>query len=171
MNKIFLSVILAVSGFTAVVAPMSGYAYLSPEQVFGNAPPTQREGEDVVTIQQQRASSSRAAEQRSRLRSNQADPIDTYVPDTSPQPRGLLDENASYERRLERISEEKSSGPTIVIADGTVTDGNGNVLHSGAPRVTATGPESILALTAMILAGICTFLYAQLRARRMIFSA
>ena len=58
-------------------------------------------------------------------------------------------------------------GPTIVVAgDGMVVDSKGNVLHSGAPLVTSTGPASLLALAVMILAGICTFGYVTFSARR-----
>lgn len=178
MDKHFLSVALATFGIVALFAPATGSAYLAPEQVFGGqsltlqpAPPTEREGEAVIQTQQQRQAEVRAAEQ-AQLPSVQADPVDTYVPDNSPQPKGLLDQNATYERRQERIASEQSSGPTIIIGgDSVVTDANGNVLHSGAPRVTATGPESVLAIAAMILAAVSTFAYAQIRARRMAFAA
>jgi hypothetical protein len=179
MEKISFSVAFAALGIATLLAPVSGFAYLAPEQVFGGqsltlqpAPPTEREGEAVIQTQQQRQAEVRAAEQ-SQLQSIQADPIDTYVPDNSPQPKGLLDQDATYERRQERIANERSSGgPTIIIGgDSVVTDANGNVLHSGAPRVTATGPESVLAIAAMILAACSTFAYAQIRARRMVFAA
>lgn len=178
MDKHSLSVAVAALGFAALFAPMSGFAYLAPEQVFGGqsltlqpAPPTQREGEDVIQTQQERAAERRAAEQ-STLTPVDAEPVDTFVPDNSPQPKGLLDQNATYERRQDRIANERSSGgPTIIIGgDSTVTDANGNVLHSGAPRVTATGPESVLAIAAMILAAVSTFAYAQIRARRAAFA-
>ncbi len=179
MDKHFLSVALATFGIVALFAPATGSAYLAPEQVFGGqsltlqpAPPTEREGEAVIQTQQQRQAEVRAAEQ-AQLPSVQADPVDTYVPDNSPQPKGLLDQDATYERRQERIANERSTGgPTIIIGgDSVVTDANGNVLHSGAPRVTATGPESVLAIAAMILAAVSTFTYAQIRARRMAFAA
>ncbi|MBP7114071.1 MAG: hypothetical protein KBA40_01310 [Candidatus Peribacteraceae bacterium] len=175
MNKNILSVALAVLGIATALAPVSALAYLSPEQVFGSqsltlqpAPPTQREGEQVIEQQQQRAAERRAAE-HSQLQPVDAEPVDTYVPDTSAQPLDLFDQNATYERRQERIDNERSTGgPTIIIGgDSTITDSNGNVLHSGAPRVTATGPESMLAFATMLLAGVSTFLYAQIRARRM----
>jgi len=175
MNKNIFSIALAVLGVATALAPMSALAYLAPEQVFGGqsltlqpAPPTQREGEEVIQQQQQRAAERRAEEQ-SQLQPVDAEPVDTYVPDNSPQPRDLFDQNATYDRRQERIENERSTGgPTIIIGgDSTITDGNGNVLHSGAPRVTATGPESMLAIAAMLLAGVSTFLYAQIRARRM----
>lgn len=172
MDKKILSVTLAVFGIASILAPASGFAYLAPEQVFGGqsltlrpAPPTQREGKDVIAAQQARAAEARAAAQAD-LQPVDAEPIDTYVPDTSPQPKGLLDESATYDRRMERIENEKSSGPTIIIGgDATVRDGNGNILHSGAPRVTATGPASVLALAVMLLAAVSTVAYSGLRSR------
>lgn len=175
MDKKFLSAALATIGIAAVLAPASGFAYLAPEQVFGGqsltlqpAPPTQREG-DVIAEQQARAAAERRAAEQSVLRPVDAEPIDTYVPDrSSPQPKGLLDEAATYERRMERIDEERSSGPTIIIGgDTTVTDANGNVLHSGAPRVTATGPASLLALAVMLLAAVSTFAYSGVQSRQL----
>lgn len=179
MEKISFSVAFAALGIATLLAPVSGFAYLAPEQVFGGqsltlqpAPPLEREGEEVIQQQQARQAEIRNAAQAN-LPSIHDEPVDTYVPDNSPQPKGLLDQNATYERRQDRIANERSSGgPTIIIGgDSTVTDANGNVLHSGAPRVTATGPESVLAIAAMILAAVSTFAYAQIRARRMAFAA
>jgi len=177
MDKKFLSVAFAALGIAATLAPVSGFAYLAPEQVFGGqsltlkpAPPLQREGDGVIEQQQARQAQIRN-EAQANLPSIQAEPVDTFVPDNSPQPKGLLDQNATYDRRQDRMDNERSSGPTIIIGgDSTVTDANGNVLHSGAPRVTATGPESVLAIAAMILAAVSTFAYAQIRARRMAFA-
>lgn len=170
MHKHFLSAAFAVLGIVSTVAPMSGFAYIDPATAFGNAaPPTQREGEAVVAAQQQRAAERRAEEQ-SQLQSidDEPEPVDSYVVETGPEPRGLLDEDATYARRQERMEENVTGGPTIIIGgNATVTDANGNVLHSGAPLVTSTGPESVLAIAAMILAGISTFAYASIRNRRM----
>lgn len=170
MHKHFLSTAFAVLGIVAAVAPVSSFAYIDPATAFGNtAPPLQREGESVVEQQQRRAAERRAAEQ-AQLKPVDAEPVDTYVPEAAPsEPRGLLDQDATYERRQERIAEEKSSGaPTIIIGNNaTVTDANGNVLHSGAPRVTSTGPESVLAVAAMLLAVVTTFGYAHIRTRRL----
>ncbi len=175
MNKNILSIALSVLAVGATFTPAVGLAYLAPEQVFGGqsltlkpAPPLQREGEAVVQAQQERQAAIRAAEQ-SKLTSTQAEPVDTFVPDNSPQPLNRLDQNTVYQLRQERIANDKSSGgPTIIIGgDSTVRDGNGNVLHSGAPRVTATGPASVLAFAAMLLAALSTFAFAQIRSRRM----
>jgi hypothetical protein len=132
------------------------------------APPTQREGEAVVQAQQKRAAEQRAAEQ-SQLKPVDAAPQDTYV-QTNPtaQPLGLFDQNTQYEKRQERISQDKNNGPTIIIGgDQTIRDSNGNVLHSGAPLVTSTGPESVLALGSMVLAALSTLAYAAIRHRRL----
>lgn len=161
MRKILASV-LFVASFGAM--PTVTFAYLSPEQVFGGqvpAPPTQREGDAVVQQQQQAAAERRAAEQQA-LESNQADPQDDYVPPAQQsESLGLFDDAAQYERRQERINDNNSNGPTIIIGgNGTVVDSNGNVLHSGAPLVTSTGPESYLALAVLVLAGFSTIGYA-----------
>lgn len=162
---------LAVASCAIALAPVSAFAYLSPEQVFGDtntatyAPPTQREGEDVIEQQQREAAERRAAEQQA-LQPDYAEPVDTYVPDNAPEPKGLFDQEAQYERRQDRIEESHGAAPTIIIGgDGTVVDSNGNVLHSGAPRVASTGPESVLAIAAMILAGACTYGYMSYRSR------
>ena len=172
MEKTLTFITLGFAGLVSVLSPASALAYLSPDQVFGGAsttlqpaPPTPRESGTVVEQQQQRTAEQRASAQ-SVLRPVDAEPQDRYVPET--QPLGLFDSNTQYEKRMNRIEEKKSSGPTIVIGgDGTVVDANGNILHSGAPRVSSTGPESMLAVTAIILAGICTFAFAQYRSRRL----
>ncbi len=161
MRKILASALFVAS---LGALPTMTFAYLSPEQVFGGqvpAPPTQREGEAVVEEQQQNAALRRAAEQQD-LRSTQADPQDDYVPPTQEaQSLGLFDNDTQYERRQERLNENDSSGPTIIIGgNGSVVDSHGNVLHSGAPLVTSTGPESVMALAVLILAGVSTIGYA-----------
>lgn len=173
--------IIAASAVAVALMPMTAFAYLSPEQVFGGqsmtldrtdgttyqAPPQQREGEAVIQNQQQNSAALRSAAQSS-LQPTYAEPEDNYVPEKQDTSRGLLDQNATYERRMDRMAEESSGGPTIIIGgDGTVIDSEGNVLHSGAPLVTATGPESVLAVAAMILAAICTMSYAWMRERQL----
>ncbi len=178
----FLGWSVAISA--SLVMPLSAYAYLTPDQVFGNsgggrhaaasdtapiaaapAPPTQREGEDVIAVQQQRAAEQRREAQQD-LRPVDAPPVDTYVPDQTPVSRDLFDPQKQYEIRQQRKAEQNGNGPTIIIGgDTTVTDSNGNVLHSGAPLVSSTGPATILAVLALILAALCTFAYAQVRSR------
>lgn len=164
----------------ALFAPISTHAYLSPDQVFGGSsgvhgaagdnlqpPPTMREGEQVVELQQQQAAEQREAAQEELIPVD-APPVDTYV-EPEPENRGLFDQNAQYELRQERIEEERANAPTIIIGGDTeVRDSNGNVLHSGAPRVSATGPASVLAGIAILLAGACTFAYSHLRSRKLI---
>ncbi len=163
----------------ALFAPMTTHAYLSPDQVFGGSsgvhgaagdnlqpPPTMREGEQVVEQQQQQAAEQRAAAQEE-LVPVDAPPVDTYVPPEETENRGLFDQNAQYELRQERIEEERAQAPTIIIGGETeVRDSNGNVLHSGAPRVSATGPASVLGGIAMLLAAVCTFAYSHYRSRQ-----
>ncbi len=173
MEKTLTSITLGLAGLVSMLAPASALAYLSPDQVFGGAsstlqpaPPTPRESSTVVEQQQQRTAEQRASAQ-SVLRPVDAEPQDRYVPET--QSLGLFNNDVQYEKRMNRIEEKKSGGPTIVIGgDGTVVDANGNVLRSGAPRVSSTGPESVLAVTAIILAGVCTFVFAQYRSRKLL---
>lgn len=170
MRKLLVVATLVVS--IGMLLPMSALAYLSPDQVFGNSgaasqpPPTQREGDAIVEQQQQRSAELRNAAQEN-LVPNYADPEDTYVPAASDaESRGLFDDNAQYERRMDRIEDSHGAAPTIIIGgDGTIVDANGNVLRSGAP-IASTGPESVLAVFAVLLAGICTFAYSGIRQRQ-----
>lgn len=186
MEKLTSLVTAGVAACAMLMVPVSALAYLSPDQVFGGqsltidrtdpstyqAPPTQREGEDVVTAKQAAAASSRAAAQEG-MTPVDADPVDTYSSSHSASSLGLFDESTQYELRQERLNESNAGGPTIIIGgDGTVVDRNGNVLHSGAKGgITKTGPESTLALAAMVLATLSTIVYAQVRSRRMDISA
>ncbi len=164
MHKHILSATLATFGVAAALVPVSGFAYITPQQLFSAAPPNQREGEAVIA-EQQRVSAERRAAEWAAL--DPVEPEPTVVVEKAP-PMGLLDEAATYDRRMTRKEEEKSNGPTIIINGGnTITDSSGRVLHSGAPRVTATGPESVLAFAALLLAGISTFAYASIRRQRM----
>ncbi len=177
LTKLTVSALLS----TVLLMPVSALAYLSPDQVF-NTPGgsethgaasdespsavqseqvTKRSAPDVVEQQQLSAAEARAQAQQS-LQPIDAEPVDTY--EAPLQSIGLFDQNAQYERRQER--KQDAGGPTIVIAgNGDVIDGNGNVLHSGAPLVTSTGPETILAALAIVLAMICTFAYVHVRSR------
>ncbi len=165
-----LNVALAAS----LLMPVTTYAYLTPDQVFGGGestsvppPPTQREGESVVAAQQQAAATQRQTAQQA-LVPVDADPVDTYVPSAQASSKGLFDQNAQYDLRQERKS-ENATAPTIIIGgNAEVRDSNGNVLHSGAPLVTSTGPASILAGISMMLAAVCTFAFAQIRSRRFV---
>lgn len=182
MQKQFSSLAVAALFCVAVLTPFSASAYLTAEQVWGSPAstgfdrtdpavtstlPQQRAGEQVVQEQQHAAASSRAAAQQS-LVPDYAPPVDTYVPPVQQaSSRNLLDPNTQYELRQQRAAESKANGPTIIIAnDGSVVDGNGNVLHSGAPRVTATGPESMLTLAALLLAALSTCVYVVVRAKQ-----
>lgn len=180
MEKLTSLVTAGVATCAMLMIPASALAYLAPDQVFGGqsltldrtdsstyqAPPQQRAGEAVVSSQASSAAALRHAAQEE-LVSVDDEPMDTYVPSDDSSNRGLFDEKTQYELRQERINESTSGGPTIIIGgDGTVVDSNGNLLHSGAPRVTSTGPESTLALAAMVLATLSTIAYAAVRQRR-----
>lgn len=182
MQKQFSSLAVAAVFCLIILTPFSASAYLSAEEVFGlgtpavfdrtdpavtSTLPQQRAGDQVVQDQLHAAASSRAAAQES-LVPDYADPVDTYVPPVQQaSSRNLLDPNTQYDIRQARAADSKANGPTIIIAnDGSVVDGNGNVLHSGAPRVTATGPESILTLAALLLAALSTCAYVVVRAKQ-----
>lgn len=161
------------------LVPMQASAYLSPEQVFGGtsgsaqpAPPTARDASGVVDIQQQLSAERRAAEQSSAMAlqhpaASVASSSLSSVDDGN-EPLNLFDDNTQYEKRMERIEENQANGPTIIIqqGNGTVTDSSGRVLHSGAPYVSRTGPESIVALSAMAFAGMATIAIATVRRRK-----
>lgn len=172
---------LAVIGIATALAPMSGLAYLTPEQVFGDsgdtfdqtdpstrpAPPLQREGDAVVEEQQRRSAELRSAAQSS-LRPEDAEPVETEEPPPTVQqePRGLFDDDTQYQLRQERKAASETGGSTIIIrTDGTVVDASGNTLHSGAPKMSGTGPESVLAFAALIFAAFTTIISAHMRAR------
>jgi len=164
---------VTIASLVMLAMPLHAFAYLSPEQVFGGqtqdlkpAPMTQREGESAIVDRQQRTEDWRTQQQTS-LQSIDVQPQDTYVA-PAPTTPNLLDETTQYNLRMQRMQEANTkSGPTIVVAgNGTVIDSKGNVLHSGAPLVTSTGPESLLALAVMVLAALCTFGYAAISARR-----
>lgn len=160
LSAVGLSVALGAS----LLMPFTTFAYLSPEQVFGGStttttslppPPTQREGEAVVEARQRAA-----AEQRQAAQQPTVDPVESDTVSSAASSKGLFDQNAQYELRQERLDAEKANAPTIIIGDTSV-------LHSGAPLVTNTGPEIVLAGIAMILAALCTFAFAQVRSRKL----
>jgi LPXTG-motif cell wall-anchored protein len=72
-------------------------------------------------------------------------------------------DTAVYEKRMEKLN-QKSTQPTIIIGgNGSVVDSRGNVLHSGAPLVSQTGPESAIALALIGVAALSTLAYAFVR--------
>lgn len=169
---------LRVALSASLLMPLSAYAYLTPDQVFGGPsttvtappPPTLRDG-DAIAEQRALAGAQRLSTQQIQ-NVNNSNPVDTYVPPVVSSSKGLFDQNSQYQLRQDRLADEKSAAPTIIIGgNGDIIDTNGNVLHSGAPNVSATGPASVLAAIAMVLAGLCTFGYVQLRSRRFAFTA
>lgn len=158
------------------------HAYLSPTDVFGgtNASFSPSDGTHAAAASSEgfdrtnptylppnnRAAENEAALQQSQRNFQYADVQDIEVhaaapaEDTSPE-RNLFDDDTQYQLRQERMQESNRNGNvTIVIGGegGTVTS-NGQVLHSGAPRVTATGPETLLMLLLLLLAGVSTVTY------------
>lgn len=166
MKNIKLSI--GILTLTIVFQATPAFAYLSPDQVFGGAgltlapaPPTMREGADVVATQQQRSATLRNAAQ-AQLPSLDDEPVDDYVAPTTSTTRSLFDNNTQYEIRQQRIANRNTSTPTIIITGngGAITDANGTVLHSGAPRITDTGPEHvIMAALALAFLGVAAYLW------------
>lgn len=166
--------ILSLAIGTGLLVPASAFAYLSPEQVFGGssltlqpAPPTQREGQDVVSLRQQQSAARRAEEQKS-LTAVHTPSEDTYVPDAQPVSRGLFDQDAQYQLRMQRKQEASPGAQVIILGPhGEVLNSGGNVLRSGAPLVTTTGPETVLVLILLLLATLSTAVYVRERSRIM----
>jgi hypothetical protein len=166
-------------------------AYLTPEAVFGSAQNTTVSSSEPTHGAASSASgfdrtdptylppNSRAAESEATLQQSQRnfqyadiEEIEVHpaapAEDTSPA-RNLLDDETQYELRMERLAESAKNGGdvTIVIGgDGQTVTSDGRVLHSAAPRVTATGPETILMVIVLLLAAVSTVVYAHLRERK-----
>jgi hypothetical protein len=178
MVKASRSIVTVTAALLGLIAPMSAMAYLSPEDVFGSSTYTpassstpaqvnQRNGEDVVAAQQRSAAASRSAAQASF--GKEEVPVDDYVPPApeADKARNLLNDDTQYQLRQQRIQNERANGPTIIIGgNGDVVTADGRVLHSGAPIVSSTGPESTLAFAAVILAAVCTIGFAQYQSRK-----
>lgn len=193
MNTLFSLIVIAL---TFAFSATSARAYISPSEVFGGditdtsevsnsssspssldgAPVNPRRAEVVVENRQQAINSSRAAE--AAYQSTIQDP--NYKPRvvtpvvvqsvSSSRASTLFSDEALYTKRQQRISE--SGGPSVVI----VTNGNGDsiidgrtgqVLHSGAPLVTASGPADIVILTSLLIAAVGTLRSVWVRMRRM----
>lgn len=147
-------------------------AYLSPSEVFTgiDVPPNNRSAEDQVEAQQ-KASAAARNEAHSQLPSTEDEPAvqqPIIVPAQNAAPdeehQSLLTGEGQYERRMDRMNTGFPQGTTIIIQNGeaVVRDRQtGAVLHSGAPRVTATGPAEFLALSVLFLAATGTFLWVR----------
>ena len=154
MNKL-ASLGMAVALLGTLAAPISAYAYLSPDQVFGAGDlPSTRGGDDAVAAQQAAAASSRAAAQES-LTSTDDEPQDSYVSSAAAASSlGLFDETVQYEKRQERM-------------DAAAGDFGANALHSGAPLVTRSGPESMIAMAFLFVATFATLGFCYHRSRKL----
>jgi len=185
-------VLVSLTAVLLSVGAPNAEAYLDPCQVFGGcddgtedphgaassvpfdrtdptthaAPPTMRDGEGAVGLQQHWSQIRREEEQRAAFASSSS--MHGSAPVVEPNdPIGLFTDDYEYETRQDRLAEKNSNGVTIVFgSNGSVTQ-NGTVLHSGAPYVSATGPETILTLLALILATASTLAYVRMRAKRM----
>jgi hypothetical protein len=189
--------LLSVSAFLLAAGAPTAHAYLDPCEVFGGcdepshgaapedpqveeefvdrtdltstaAPSLARDAEEAVALQQARAAAARDSAYRDLLEP-ETEETHAAAEDTSPS-LGLLTENndeTEYNLRMQRMAESDKGNVTIVInGDGSVAQ-NGTVLHSGAPYVTATGPESALMLSLLILAGASTLAYVKVRNKRL----
>lgn len=184
------------SALLMVVGVPTVSAYLSPCEVFGDcdttenpdaphsaapvnnfdptnptthdAPSLQRDAENAVA-QQQLESQLRRDAAYAALSSSASEDDAVAAEDTSPS-LGILTENndqEEYELRMARMEEMDKDGVTIFInGDGSVAQ-NGTVLHSGAPRTAGTGPETVLMLMLLILAGVSTVAFVHIRNKRL----
>ena len=166
---------------TLAALPSAALAYVSPGDVFGDSdaptsaetpvvdlsvPPTAREASSRVATQQSNTAVRRATAQAEEQKKNAPAPaVLVTETETKAEPApSRLDPNVNYTIRQQRIAEQNATRPIVVIANnGRVTDAQGTVLHSGAPLITSTGPETALAVGALILAGIGTFASTALR--------
>ena len=170
----YIKIVIGTITVAAVLQAAPALAYLEPDAVFGGAgltlapqpPPTAREGADVIAKQQQSSALHRAAAQSS-LQSTDDEPQDIYIPPNVDTSRHLLDPSgeAAYDLRQQRLSNQKGAAPTIIISgNGDVIDANGNVLHSGAPRMSVTGPEDVIFFAlASALLGMIGYLWRRPR--------
>ena len=160
------------AGILALLMPVSALAYFSPDQFDSTAnqnlqqpPPYARESASVVQTRQQAIGAQRDAAQ---AKLHGAAPEDDFVP-TMVSKSSCLSDECQYELRQQRMdAAQHQAGPTIIIGGngGTaVYDGNGNVLHSGAPLITASGPGTTLALVALALSLLGTVAYMWHRSR------
>lgn len=182
MTTTFTRISVSASLALALLTPVSTFAYLSPDQVFGSSSvqqtegttgeqspfPTKRDAEIYAEAQQNAINQRRADIQQKELQPVDAVPVDSYVAPAPDKPASRLDPEVNYQLRMQRLSAEKSNSPSIIIAgQGTVVDSNGNVLHSGAPIITGTGPESVIAYMLLALSAIATFVVTSMRRHRL----
>lgn len=182
MTTTFARIGVSASMALTLLVPASAFAYLSPDQVFGSSNthqsagttatvspfPTKRDAESYAQAQQALANQRRAEIQNAELKPVDATPVDTYVAPEPLKPASRLDPDTAYQIRMQRMADETSNSPSIIIAgQGTVVDSNGNVLHSGAPLITSTGPESVVAFILVILAMVATLAMSTAQRRAM----
>ncbi len=162
------------AGVLALLMPATALTYFTPDQFdslanqnFQQPPPTAREASSVVQSRERTIAAQREAEQAAL---HGAAPDDPYVEPDQPNTT-CLDDECQYELRQARLrSAAGNQGAPIIIIGGqgggsTVYDGNGNVLHSGAPLITASGPETTVALFAFAFSLLGTMAYMWRRAR------
>ncbi len=163
-------------GATLLMSATPAAAYLSPDEVFRgiDTPPNNRSAEQQVQAQQ-KASAQARQEAQSQLPSTEDEPAPpASQPVIVPAEQAVEgDERGSYltgegqyERRQDRLQSDFPQGTTIIIQNGeaVVRDRQtGTVLHSGAPRVTATGPAEFLAIGTLLFAATATFLWVRAR--------
>lgn len=168
-----------VTALSVSLTPAIAVAYLSPEQVFQGItpPPTQREADDIAKNRQAEINRDRAAAQDA-LPSTEDVPAEEEpalqpAAPTDPQMEevpSLLEDEGRWDRRQERLNDGGNGGTTIIIQNGgeVIRDRKtGEILHSGAPRITGTGPAEWLAAIALFVAATGTFVFARWREGRL----
>jgi len=134
------------------------------------APANKRSAAEQVA-QQQRESKLRREQEEKALLATSASESDLHGAasdeeeiDTS---RHLFEDDASYALRMERLAKANSNkGVTIIIGGNGEAAIDDQVLHSSAPRTAATGPETILMLSLLLLAGASTLGFGYMRKKQ-----
>ncbi len=142
-------------GVLALLIPATALAYGLPADVFGTGdpayvqpPPTPREAAEVVRLREAAIAQSRKDQQLKAAAAAAPPPEPTLSSSTAPKVDRSTDEY-QYQLRQQRL--ENSSQNTVIVIDNS-----GKVLHSGAPFIAATGPQSIVAIVLVLLATVGT---------------
>lgn len=184
----------AVCSLLMTIGAPTAHAYISPEDLWGGsggtgevhpaapdeslppdrtnvstteAPAGGRDAEWAIAQQQLASQLRREAEQKELFGTGEEEEVMTAEEETDTS-LGLFADDTQYDIRMARMEENDNGNVTIVIGSNgqVVTTSDGQVLHSGAPYVTATGPETVLMLMIFVLAGIGTFFYVHIRNKR-----
>ncbi len=137
MKHFLSSVILAV-----LLLPGTAHAYVEPEDVlFGN--------DDVLSEEEEMHNAASAKSSMPRRTGTAVSSKETLRPAAPDQNSGLSPSEQSLLDRLNRQAEE--APPVYVPQNFTPGQAQEETLHSGAPAMSHTGPETAIALTILVL--------------------